>query len=651
LKFRFSIQKIRPVWERCRRALPLALAVFTATLVLNGSWFRWAETYELQSYDWRFGLNPAQTSANDIVIIEIGEETMRNLGSFPFERDYHGVMLEILRIYGARLAVFDVLFSEPSEEDEYFSQKAAEFGKTLFCEAIERPEIKKDRSWGGAGIFTGLLDIFRPSAAGVGHVNIIVDRDGARRRVVPVIEADGKRYFHLGLLAAMKYLDVDESEVKQDSRGRIHLGKKVVIPTGEDGQTLIYFKGKWHKVYRHLEYYGLLYAYRKVLHGGEPEPVLLDLKGKVCFIGLTATGTHDIGPVPVDNLYPQIGIHVDFFDNILNQRFMTRASRAMNLLILIALILAAAAVSRIPRLWLSVAAALVLWCAFFALNLGAFRFGRLWADLFYPSLVYGIIYSSAIFWRTLSEMRKRELIENELSIASRIQRSFLPATLPESDLMEIAVHMQPAKHVGGDLYSVFRMDAERLGIMCGDVSGKGMPAALFMAKCVSEFRFHASAANDPAVTLRALNDGISENESSGLFVTMNYLIVNTHLRILTMTNGGHMPVLKVGADGEVKHLDSEGGMPIGLMPGVDFGNTSVDLRPGDVFVMYTDGISEARNRKTEDYEIERLRRAVTVNRGSGAEEIKDRVLADVQDFVKTAPQHDDMTLIVLKVKS
>jgi len=249
------------------------------------------------------------------------------------------------------------------------------------------------------------------------------------------------------------------------------------------------------------------------------------------------------------------------------------------------------------------------------------------------------------------EKRKRVLLENELSIASRIQRSFLPAVLPQSDLLMIDAYMEPAKHVGGDLYDVIKIDKDRLGIMCGDVSGKGMPAALFMARCVAEFKFNSSGKDDPAVVLHGLNESLSQVESSGLFVTMNYAIVDASKKQLILSTGGHNPVIRIQADGSTEQLDPEGGMPIGLMTGIDFGKITVDLKPGDIYLLYSDGISEARNSKREDYEIERMTEVSVQHRTEDAQSIKNHILENVKKFVGSAPQHDDMTLIVIKVQT
>ena len=466
---------------------------------------------------------------------------------------------------------------------------------------------------------------------------------------VCIITMGENKYFHLGVLMAMNSLGITEDDVTVDSKGHVHLGEKVVIPVNEDGHALIHFAGKWREVFRHVSYLEILSAYQSVLAGEAPPFDLTTLKDTVALVGLTATGTHDVNPVPTDHLYPQVGIHADVYNNILHQRFITRFSRGVNLLVVAFLALIAIGLSRIPQLFLSVGSAVLIWLALILAAVALFRFQLLWMDLFYPSISFGVVYFSAIIRRTMNEKRKRELLEVELSIASRIQRSFLPTEVPQTDLLMIEVFMQPAEHVGGDLYDVFKLDENRTGIMCGDVSGKGIPAALFMARSVAEFKFHSSGKDDPAEVLQNLNESMAKSESGGLFVTMNYAIVDTLQNKLTLSTGGHNPVVQVRADGRFKLLDPAGGLPIGVMRGVDFGKLTLDLEAGDVYVLYSDGISEARDRHRQDYEIDRLVPVVQEHRALDAQAIKGHILKSVREFVGSAPQHDDMTLIVLKV--
>jgi sigma-B regulation protein RsbU (phosphoserine phosphatase) len=217
-------------------------------------------------------------------------------------------------------------------------------------------------------------------------------------------------------------------------------------------------------------------------------------------------------------------------------------------------------------------------------------------------------------------------------------------------MLDVAAFMRPAKHVGGDLYSIFRIDDDDIGVMLGDVSGKGTPAALFMAKSVSEFKFNSRNTTDPSIVLRNLNSSLTLDDSSGLFVTMNYAIFDTKKKIMRFSNGGHMPILRIRKNGEVSELTPDGGMPLSLMPGIEYMNLDTSVEEGDIFVMYSDGISEARSQAGKDFEVVRLQKSIVKLRLESASDILKGVLKDIDSFVGRAHQHDDMTIIIVKIK-
>lgn len=648
-----KLESLWPAWAKqaFRRLAVLALPaglILAVGITAAASWTRAFEIYELQAYDWRCRLSVSPTPSSPVYLIDIWDDALTSIGRWPFDRQFHAVLLDVLRTHQAKAAAFDVLFVEPSPTDSEFVASTQKYGKVYFCEAMKYPEVVRGRVE-APGILAPLLPDLKAAAAGVAHVNITVDPDGKRRRLAPVIWENGKPRFQLGLLLAMNYLGVKPSQVTFES-GAIYLGDKLRIPIDENGETLVRFHGKWGTPFTHMSYLEVLTSYHQELSGEKPHLDLSTLKDKVCIVGLTATGTHDINATPIDPLYPQVGLHADFFQNVIDRDFMSRFPRWVNLIAAILLGWGGWMVSRIKRLPLGVAAALGFWAGFIALNLALFVWARQWLDLFFPSVLWWGVYLSAIVWRTMQEKRKRELLETELSIASKIQRSFLPAVLPSIDGYEMDVFMRPAKHVGGDLYAALKLGERYLGIMCGDVSGKGMPAALFMARSVAEFKFHSASGSDPAETLRRLNNGLADVESSGLFVTMNYAVVDLQEKKLVLSNGGHMPVVRIQSSGETSLLTPDGGMPIGLVGDVDFGRLEVSLEPGDVFLMYSDGISEARNRKAQDFEIERVMDAAKRFRLEPASAICAQIVQAVDLFAAGAPQHDDMTLFVFKVR-
>ena len=629
---------------------PLVLFIAAAGLLLGGSYFRVFDIYEYQTYDWRFRMRPAEPQSQDIVLIEIWDDALEKLGRWPFSRQYHSLLVDALRASGAKMVAFDILFVEPSADDPDLVA-AAEGYPVYFSQAFDSPRWNpKTGRAESSGFRAGLVGDFRHAAKGVGHVNATADLDGKRRRVPPVVYWEGDPHLHLGVLMAADHLGIPRSHVRTDAQGRVLLGENVTLPTDENGRFLVNFAGKWTETFRHASYVDILVTYAEIKTGKKPASELEWLKDKVCFVGLTATGTHDINPVPLEPAYPQMGVHANVFNSILTRRFIVRLSRLENLLLLLLLLAAAGGLMRIPRIPLSLAAAVLLAAVYAAFAVALFAYARLWADLFYPLLAFGAVYLSEIAKRSMAEKKKRELLESELAIASEIQRSFLPGSLPETELLDISVYMKPAKHVGGDLYSVFKLGDRRIGVMLGDVSGKGVPAALFMAKSVSEFKFHSHLSQEPSVVLSRLNDSLSNDGSGGLFVTMTYLVFDLDQRSVVLSSGGHLPLLRMNGAGTPEWVSPEGGMPLSLMSGVEFSDFKTPFNDGDIFILYSDGISEAKNLKSEDYDVERLAKMVKELRGKTAAEIRDGVLQDIQKFVGRAPQHDDMTLIVVRIQ-
>ncbi|MFT5207077.1 MAG: CHASE2 domain-containing sensor protein [Candidatus Omnitrophota bacterium] len=647
----FKLPKsITRLWHKISPHIPIVFTCLALIFIAAGSYNRVLDVFELQSYDWRFRIEEHKAKSPDIAIIEIWDDALASIGRWPFDRQYHAALIDILREYDAKMVGMDILFVEPSPSDESLRLAAERYGKVFFCEALTSPYLTDKHIQKSDSVLSELIPEFKAVALGVGHVNATIDIDGSRRRVAPLITAPGKQYLHLGTQMALRYMGIDPKAARIGNNGNVVLPGGKYIPLDKDGQFLVRFSAPWKKAFTHISYYEILAAYKAKLMGKKARFDLSSLKDKVCFVGLTATATHDINPVPIDPLYPQVGMHADVFRNVVEQNFVRRLSPFINLIILGLLIGLATWVSRSPNLTRSVLSAAVIIAIYAVMVLGAFKFFKLWIDIIYPCSMYLVVYLTSILKRTMSEKKKRELMEAELSIASKIQRSFLPENFPVSNCVDIAAYMLPAKHVGGDLYDAFVLSDGKLGLMCGDVSGKGIPAALFMSRCVAAFKFAAAGQDDPAIVLTRFNENLSESDGSGLFVTMSYVIIDEANQKFVFSSGGHNELIRVRKDGSSDLLDPEGGMPIGLMQGIEFGNLSLDIEPGDIFVMYSDGISEARNPRKEDYDMQRFQDAIIHAKDLSAEKIKDYIIKNVNEFVNGANQHDDMTVMVIKAK-
>jgi len=248
-----------------------------------------------------------------------------------------------------------------------------------------------------------------------------------------------------------------------------------------------------------------------------------------------------------------------------------------------------------------------------------------------------------------NEVAQRERLNRELEIAREVQQRLFPQAGPVVAGLDYAGKCRPASSVGGDYYDFVSMCDGRLGITIGDISGKGVPAALLMASLQASLRGLAIA-NPPALStlMENLNRLVFDASPSNRYATFFYGVYNPATREFMYVNGGHNPPMVFrGAD--VLRLE-EGGPVIGLFGPARYEQASIQLQPGDTLVLFTDGVSEAMNNDDEEFDEPRLVDAVRGGEGLDASGLIDRVMMVCDAFVAGAPQHDDMTLVVARVE-
>ena len=246
--------------------------------------------------------------------------------------------------------------------------------------------------------------------------------------------------------------------------------------------------------------------------------------------------------------------------------------------------------------------------------------------------------------RTTAE---KERFAKELEIAKGIQQSFLPDTAPDIAGIEIAAKNIPALEVGGDFYDFIPLGKDRWGLVIADVSGKGVPAALFMALSRTLIRASTLANADPAVAIGHANQLICEDSKTDMFVTLFYAILDSRAMTLDYVNAGHNPPLLLkGTSSDVVLLKARG-IALGLTDEMDLQSARMDLRPGDVLVLYTDGVTEAINDHEEEFGEQRLLSVIMENRTLPAAELLEKILDTISTFAGNRPQHDDITLLIL----
>ena len=245
-------------------------------------------------------------------------------------------------------------------------------------------------------------------------------------------------------------------------------------------------------------------------------------------------------------------------------------------------------------------------------------------------------------------------IQTDLSVAREIQHAILPRTfdlkLQDADKVNIYASMLAAKDVGGDFYDFFPIDDHRMGFTIADVSGKGVPAAIFMA--VSRTLIKATGLQDKPTNecMSTVNDILCDESVGSMFVTVFYGIYDLQTGQITFTNAGHNPPYILKADGQVEVVKSPCNLVLGAVPDMPFSCDTLELVPGDTLFMYTDGVTEAENKNHDQFGESRLEEALAECKGTDSKHIVDTVNTKVKEFINGAAQSDDITQLVIRRK-
>ena len=258
--------------------------------------------------------------------------------------------------------------------------------------------------------------------------------------------------------------------------------------------------------------------------------------------------------------------------------------------------------------------------------------------------------------RIHQDLLEKQRIDQDIEAAWTIQESFLVRDWPTDDpRIEVYGVTRPAKVVGGDFYDFARLDDDHVGMLIGDVSGKGVPAALTMALLLAEFRLCAAGAESTAEVMRRLNERMVVRSRRGTFCTAALVALNLRTGNLMAANAGHHPVLRFSSDQATTILPASG-PPLGILPGVEWRDEEEVVRPGETLLLYTDGIAEARKsdgevtegREDDEYGLEGLERVARDQSENGPQALIEAVLEDVDRYCSPLAPHDDCTMIALK---
>lgn len=242
-------------------------------------------------------------------------------------------------------------------------------------------------------------------------------------------------------------------------------------------------------------------------------------------------------------------------------------------------------------------------------------------------------------------------VQQDLDTAARIQQKILPQDFPAyPDRKEFQVYaeMHTAKEVGGDFYDFFFIDDTHLGFVIGDVSGKGIPASIYMAVSRTMLKAIASQVHDPAACLSTVNTMLIPESDLTTFVTVFYGVLDTETGLIKYSNGGHNLPYHVKEDGTSVQIENTAGLLLGKIEPMEYETKELQLKPGEKILLYTDGLTEAMNEKEEMYEEERLEEYLRKHPGDSDGKLLRGLIVDALKFINKAHQSDDITLLVLE---
>ncbi|MCM8774870.1 MAG: CHASE2 domain-containing protein [Candidatus Omnitrophica bacterium] len=617
-----------PQSER-RHYLTVLLLAF---LVFALDHFRLIDFHELDASDLRFRLRGRELAHEDLVIVEIDNASLASIGKWPWPPSIHGVLIDILSRYRPRLILYDMLFMEANSdktEDEKLTEAMGRAGNVLlpFYFYSENP-------------FRAFLPlpILMESARGIGFLNLPVDRDGHVRRMRVSVTGEDEDYDSMPVLAYLTRF-VDEEKAQNWLKE---------IPRDGTNHFLINYPGS-REVFKRVSFSEIIRVYET----GKDDEIKKLVSDRMVLVGPTTSAISEDYPTPYSPHESSLIIQASALHTLLTGKYIRIPSRFVNLslLVLFSLFLSWLARVRSPRRGLVFALGFMALYVF--VNFLAFFKLRWMLPLTVPMVGGAIVYLIALFFKYFEGWLRGELVSREINTAARIQEAFFPQVVPQLKHLEIAFEYRYAEQMGGDFYDWVELGDDKLGLCVGDVSGKGIPAAIFMARAISDFRRENKTSLEPGEVCRAMNLLLTQNSVPGMFVTLVYVVMDTRQNKLWYANAGHVPlIIYHSKNKKAQILRGATGRPLGLFSESTYGSIEVPFEKGDLLLLMTDGVTEMRNAKGEAFGIERVRDFVEQHKAYySPSKLIQLLFETLQSFLKGAPPADDQTVVGLEFRS
>ena len=675
------------------RWLGIAVAAFcTATLLLPDPGP--LPALRFWAFDSYQGYLPRKRVLDPAVIVAVDDQSLRRVGQWPWPRDTVAQLIDRIAERRPGCIGIDVLFTEPDRSspdriaealrsrDKALAQQLAKLrpNDEILAESIKRARgilgvagvdaaIAKGRPLNRAEVqgptpplirYPGALRSLSPLdhvAAGHGLLNADAER-GIVRRAPLAAYAGGEPILTLALECFRVGDRLPSFNINWTRSGvtSIEVGE-LKVPTQPDGKAWIHFSPRDPSRY---------VSAADVLEGKEdPER----LRGSIVLVGVTALALLDQPTTARGERMPGIEIHAQIVENIAEGALLSRPGWGRYAEAAAFALAAFVLIVRVPRTRPRKSFLILMACSLTLIVSGvaAYQIARTLLDPTAPLVGVTLIYGLMVFATLVAtDLQRRQMsarlaiqreatarVTGELEAARRIQMGILPtreSALRNERRVEIFCHMKAAREVGGDLYDFFPLPGGKFVVLCGDVSDKGLPAAMFMAVSKALAKSIALRAPAGAAELMTIfNREISRENPEQMFVTLVALIMDLATGELEYCNAGHEPPILVRREGETITLDDGGGPPLCVIDDFPYEAARVRLGPRDVLVLASDGITEAMNRSSALYGRARLKALVEspARRGVDVTILGSEVLAAIKTFEGDAEPSDDQTLLLV----
>ena len=625
--------------------LPLAAALAVIVMIAAGTLHRldrWAQ-------DWLY--QQRGTPSGEIIIIGIDEETLSELG--PYGPSYRAVMAYALdRLASdpekrpAAVAV-DVLYEGESgtAADGQLAAAAEKLGNVITASMAEYGEVitwenshAVERNAAAVVNYVEPFEALR-SVTEQGHINAMSDRDGIlRHALLYVRNPDGEQVLSMAATTAKRYLEAR--------------GQTFTLPSvNAAGHYYVPFTGKPGD-------YDDGYSVYRLIMGQIPADAWA---GKIVLVGPYAAALQDSYFTAASKATPMFGVEyqANVIQSLLEGKLKTEAPDSIQLWGTTVLLIAAAYLFFLKKIRIggAICAGLVVlgFGGAYLFYLAGWVTHVLWlpvgaVTLYLAALIYHYILAAR---ERRALMLEKERIATELALATRIQANYLPKVFPpfpDRNEFDLFASMTPAKEVGGDLYDFFLIDEDHLCLVIGDVSGKGVPASLFMMVAATLIHHVAMHEISPAKILTEVNAEICTRNPEEMFVTVWLGVLEISTGVLTAASAGHeYPAIK-RPDGSFELLKDRHGFVLGGMEGARYREYPLQLESGSKIFVYTDGVPEATDAAKEMFGTERMITALNMAPDSGTQDILRIVREQVDAFVGEAEQFDDLTMLCLEYR-